>query len=120
MLVSKVLCFRLKIQNIKNQKYLGYIGTLAKESVFCSVNNGQIKQIYDWLKEGQISVAFLDVNIWKMEEDIIIPLKTSFLQVLRWRYIYQKKKEWNWWTLQHIKLVPPKYTTEHKIEFKQS
>ena len=120
MLVSKVLCFRLKIQNIKNQKYLGYIGTLAKESVFCSVNNGQIKQIYDWLKEGQISVAFLDVNIWKMEEDIIIPLKTSFLQVLRWRYIYQKKKEWNWWTLQHIKLVTPKYTTEHKIEFKQS
>ena len=47
---------------------------LTKESVF-SANNRLIKQFEGCLMGGPMSVVFSDIYMWKMEEDVVKPLK---------------------------------------------
>ena len=66
---------------------------VTKECVF-SVNIKLIKQIHDCPMEGPISVvvAFSDIYISKMEEDIVVPMKPHFYK----RYVddtYMRRKK---------------------------
>ena len=68
---------------------------LTKECVF-SVNNRLIKQIDGCPMGGPISVVFPDINVPKMEEDIVTPMKPHFCKrYVDDTHIRKKKNEPN-------------------------
>ena len=66
---------------------------MTKESVF-SANNRLIKQFEGCLMGGPMSVVFSDIYMWKMEEDVVKPLKSKLnKRYVDDAYVKRKRKE---------------------------
>ena len=63
-----------------------------------------------------ISVVLSDIYFCKMEEGIVAPSMPLFYKRSVDDTYARRKKNWNWWTLQCIELVAPKYKTELRNE----
>ena len=63
----------------KKSIFKTFLLKLTKECVF-SVNNKLIKQIDDCPLGGSIFVVFSDIYVSKMEEDIVAPMKLTFIK----------------------------------------
>ena len=63
----------------KKSIFKTFLLKITKECVF-SVNNKLIKQIGDCPLGGSISVVFSDIYVSKVEEDIVTPMKLTFIK----------------------------------------
>ena len=98
----------------KNSIFEKLLNRLTTEHIF-SANIRLVKQIGGCLMGGAISVVLSDICLCKMKEDVMAPSKPLFYK----GYVHDTKKKWNWWTLQCIEVVPPKYKTDLRIGFSQ-
>ena len=107
--------FKKKLKPLcKKSIFKKLLNRLTIKCVF-SANNRLMKKIDGCPMGGPLSVVLSDIYVCKMEEDIVTPSKPLFYK----RYVddtyVREKKEWNWWTLQCVELVPPKYKVDIRI-----
>ena len=59
------------------------------------MNSCLVKQI----GECPMVVFFSDIFMSKMEEDVVVPSQTHFLQTICWRLKHTQKKKCEWWII---------------------